>query len=72
VNKEAPVKKEVKDEPEEMSTPEENERPWWVKEMMMADTTRHPDDSADEPGLHLLQARSFNEARQMDERTALL
>jgi hypothetical protein len=29
---------------------------------MMANATRHPDDPADEPGLHQLQARSFNEA----------
>jgi hypothetical protein len=72
VKKEAPMKKEVKDEPEEMSAPEENERSWWVKEMMMADPMCHPDDPADEPGLHLLQARSFNEAGPMDERTALL
>jgi hypothetical protein len=47
---EPPVKTEVKDEP----ALEEDERPWWVKELMMADAARHPDDPADEPGLHLL------------------
>jgi hypothetical protein len=31
-----------------------------------------PDNPADEPGLHLLQARSFSEAQPMDETTALL
>jgi hypothetical protein len=61
---EAPVKTEVNDEP----APEEDERPWWVKEMMMADTACHPDES----GLHLLQARSFNKAQPMDEATTLL
>jgi hypothetical protein len=30
------VKTEVKDEP----LPEEDERPWWVKELMMADAAR--------------------------------
>jgi hypothetical protein len=52
LKKEVPVKTEVKNEP----TPEEDERPWWVKELMMADAARHPDNPADEPGLHLLQA----------------
>jgi hypothetical protein len=51
VKKEAPVK----DELEEESAPEEDERPWWVKEIALADTAHHPDDPADEPGLHLLQ-----------------
>jgi hypothetical protein len=37
VKKEAPVKKEVKDEPEEMPAPEKDERPWWVKELAMTD-----------------------------------
>jgi hypothetical protein len=32
VKKEAPIKKEVKDEPGEMPASEEDERPWWVKE----------------------------------------
>jgi hypothetical protein len=40
--------------------------------MMMAATTRHPDDPVDELGLHPLQARSFNEAQPMDEATALV
>jgi hypothetical protein len=57
VKKEPPVKK-VKDEP----ASEEDELPLWVKELKMADATRHLDDPADEPGLHLLQARSFNKA----------
>jgi hypothetical protein len=61
---EVPVKTEVNDE----LAPEKDERPWWVKEMMMANTACHPD----EPGLHLLQARFFNEAQPMDEATTLL
>jgi hypothetical protein len=39
---------------------------------MMADTARHPDDPNDKPGLHLLQARSFNEAQPLDETTAVM
>jgi hypothetical protein len=39
---------------------------------MMADAARHPDDLADEPGLHLLHARSFNEARLLDEVTTVM
>jgi hypothetical protein len=60
VKKEAEVK-------EEMQAPKEDERPWWVKELVMAATTRHPDDPEDEPGLHMLQARSLNEPQPMDE-----
>jgi hypothetical protein len=62
------VKKEVKDEP----AAEEDELPWWVKELMMAVAARHPDDPANEPGLHVLQARSFNEAQPLDEATAVM
>jgi hypothetical protein len=51
------VKKEVKDEQEEMPAPEEDERPWWVKEMALAVAARHPDDLADETDLHLLLLR---------------
>jgi hypothetical protein len=45
-----------------------------VKELKMANAARarHPDDPADEPGLHLLQARSFNEAQPLDEATAVV
>jgi hypothetical protein len=72
VKKEAPVrmKKEapVKDEP----AAEEDERPWWVKELMMADAARHPDDPADEPVLHVLQARSYNEPQPLDEATTVM
>jgi hypothetical protein len=68
VKKEPPVKTEVKDE----LAAEEDERPWWVKELMMADAARHPDDPADEPGLHLLQARSFNEAQLLNEVIAVM
>jgi hypothetical protein len=39
---------------------------------MMADATRHPDDPADESGLHVLQARSYNEAHPLDEATMVL
>jgi hypothetical protein len=63
MKKEAPVKKEVKDEPEEMPAPEEDERPWWVKERELLNAARHPDDLEDTPGLHVLQARSYSEAR---------
>jgi hypothetical protein len=38
----------------------------------LADVAHHPDDPADEPGLHLLQARSFSEAHPIDETSALL
>jgi hypothetical protein len=62
MKKEAWVKKEVKDEPEEMPTTEEDERPWCLKELALADAALHPDDPADELGLLVLQARSFNEA----------
>jgi hypothetical protein len=34
--------------------------------------SRHPDDPADEPGLHLLQAKSFNEAQPLDEEMAIM
>jgi hypothetical protein len=37
-----------------MPAPEEDERPWWVKELAMAATARCPDDPEDEPGLHVL------------------
>jgi hypothetical protein len=40
--------------------------------MALAETARHPDDPADDPGLHLLHARSFNEAQPRDEMTTLL
>jgi hypothetical protein len=40
--------------------------------MMMAAAMRHPDDPVDKLGLHLLQARSFNEAQPMDKATALM
>jgi hypothetical protein len=67
--KESPIKKEVK---EEMLAPEEDERPWWVKELVMADAAHHPDDPADEPSLHVLQARSLNEPQPMDKTSALV
>jgi hypothetical protein len=44
VKKETSVKEEVKDEPEVIPTPEEDESPWWFKEMVPRDATRHPDD----------------------------
>jgi hypothetical protein len=43
-----------------------------VKELTLEDATRHPDDPADESGLHVLQARSFKEAQPLDERTTLV
>jgi hypothetical protein len=66
------VKKEVKDEPKEIPAPKKDERPWWVKEMALADTARYPDDPADKPSLYVLQAKSFNEPQPMDETSALL
>jgi hypothetical protein len=72
MKKEAPVKKEVKDEPEEMPAPEKDERPWWVKELAMMDMARHPDDPADKPSLHVLQERSLNEPQPMDEMSTLV
>jgi hypothetical protein len=39
MKKEASFKKEVK---EEMLAPEEDERPWWVKELVMAGVAHHP------------------------------
>jgi hypothetical protein len=75
MKKEPSVKKEalVKDEPvKEEPAPEKDERPWCVKEIALANAARHPDDLVDEPGLHLLQARSFSEAQPMDETSALL
>jgi hypothetical protein len=60
VKKEAEVK-------EEMPTSEEDEQPWWVKGLTMVAMARHPDDPADEPGLHVLHARSLNEPQPMDK-----
>jgi hypothetical protein len=57
---------------EEMPALEKDECPWWVKELAMADMARHPDDLADEPGLHVLQAKSLNEPQPMDEASAFV
>jgi hypothetical protein len=38
----------------------------------MANMARRPDDPADESVLHLLQARSFNEAQPLDEATVIM
>jgi hypothetical protein len=65
VKKEAEVK-------EEMPAPEEDERPWWVKELVMAAAARPPDDPADKLGLHVLQARSRNKPESMNETLALV
>jgi hypothetical protein len=43
-----------------------------VKEIALANTTHHPDDPADEPGLHLLHAMSFSKAQPLDETVTLL
>jgi hypothetical protein len=72
VKKDAPVKKELKDEPEETPALEEDERPWWVKELAMADAACHPDNPAYEPGLHMLQTSSLNDPKSMDETSALV
>jgi hypothetical protein len=65
VKKEAEVK-------EEMPAPEEDKHPWWVKELVMASTAHHPENSEDEPGLHMLHVRSLNESQPMDETSALV
>jgi hypothetical protein len=65
VKKEAEVK-------EEMLAPEEDERPWWVKELAIATAACHPHDPEDEPGLHVMQARSLKEPQPMDETLALI
>jgi hypothetical protein len=57
---------------EEMLAPEEDERPWWVKDLAMLAAARHPDDPEDEPGLHVLQARLLKEPQPMDETLALV
>jgi hypothetical protein len=62
VKKEAEVK-------EEMSAPKEDELPWLVQELTMANAARHPDKPADETGLHMLQARLLNEPQPMDDKT---
>jgi hypothetical protein len=38
----------------------------------MVDAARHPDDPANEPDLHLLQATSFNEAQPLDKATTVM
>jgi hypothetical protein len=44
-----------------------------VKELVLQNATRHPDNPADVPGLHLLlQARSFSETQPLDATTAVL
>jgi hypothetical protein len=40
----------VKDEPREEPTQEEDERPWWVKELVLQNAARHPDNPADVSG----------------------
>jgi hypothetical protein len=62
VKKEAEVK-------EEMSAPKEDELPWLVQELTMANAARHPNKPADETGLHMLQARLLNEPQPMDDKT---
>jgi hypothetical protein len=57
---------------EEMPVPEEDKSPSWVKELTMAAAARHPNDPEDEPGLHVLQARSLEEPQPMDETSALV
>jgi hypothetical protein len=54
----------VKEEEMEMPAPEEDERPWWVKERDLQNAARHPDDPEDAPGLHVL-ARSYTQAQPM-------
>jgi hypothetical protein len=38
----------------EMPAPEEDERPWWVKERELQNMARHPDVPEDASGLHIL------------------
>jgi hypothetical protein len=40
---------------------EEDEKPWWMKELALQNAAHHPSDPIDVPGLHLLQARSYSD-----------
>jgi hypothetical protein len=68
------VKKEpqVKEDPQEKPALEEDEKPWWMKELALENAARHPEDPTDVSGLHLLQARLYSEAQPMDEAMAIL
>jgi hypothetical protein len=72
VKKESSLKDEphMKDERIEETAPEEDERPWWVKERELQNAACHPNGPVDTPGLHLLQARSYSEAQTMPEARA--
>jgi hypothetical protein len=59
----------VKEEEMEMPAPEEDERPWWVKERDLQNAARHPNDPEDAPGLHVL-ARSYTQAQPMADARA--
>jgi hypothetical protein len=52
----------LKGEEMELLAPEEDERPWWVKEHDLQNAARHPNDPEDAPGFHVLQARSYAKA----------
>jgi hypothetical protein len=67
MKKEALVKKEVKDVPEEMLAVEDDVRPWWVKELTLVDAVRHPDNRVDEPGLHVLPVEMLLSIRTLGE-----
>jgi hypothetical protein len=43
-----------------------------VKEIALQNAARLPDNPADDPGLHMLQVRSFFEAQPVEETTTLL
>jgi hypothetical protein len=72
VKKEPSLKDEphMKDEQMEEMAPEEDERPWWVKERELQNAACHPDGPVDTSGLHPLQARSYCEAQAMPEARA--
>jgi hypothetical protein len=59
----------VKEEEMEMLAPEEDERPWWVKERNLQNAARHPDDPEDAPGVHVL-ARSYAQAQPIADARA--
>jgi hypothetical protein len=51
------VKKETQKEP----APEEDEKPWWMKELALQNAVRHPNDPTYVSGHHFLQARSYSD-----------
>jgi hypothetical protein len=72
--KELEVKKEpeVKDEPKEDQHRRRKRGRGGSRSWRYRNAACHPDDHANVPGLHLLQARLFSEIQPMEETTAVL